>query len=118
MNNFDDLFDAQGSQPYPGGQPFDKDAWAEKKKAERQSVFDLADSTAGAVCTDGGKFREYGIDASGYDFSRLPDSSRESDPQNVCAALSEIRDTAGEISGRMARVLEQRKQPKSKEQGR
>lgn len=298
MSNFDDLFDAQGSQPYPGGQSFDKDAWAEKKKAERQSVFDLADSTAGAVCTDGNKFREYldlqarfdrysatnallilaqmpqatqvrdydgwkdsgisvkrcpkaisilepgdeyqredgsigtyynvkrvfdvsqttargkvqpavstdgrlllkalihrppvpmqmvddlpnhmgayydhdqqvifvrrgmdapdifrsvskelahaelaavdveytregaafaaysasyllcrkyGIDASGYDFSRLPDSFRESDPQSVRAALSEIRDTAGEISGRMARVLEQSKQPKSKEQER
>lgn len=59
MNNFDDLFDAQGGQPYPGGQPFDKDAWAEKKKAERQSVFDLADSTAGTVCSDGNKFREY-----------------------------------------------------------
>lgn len=59
MSNFDDLFDPQGSQPYPGGQSFDKDAWAEKKKAERQSVFDLADATAGAVCTDGNKFREY-----------------------------------------------------------
>lgn len=298
MNNFDDLFDAQGGQSYPGNQSFDKDAWAEKKKAERQSVFDLADATAGAVCTDGNKFREYldlqarfdrysatnallilaqmpqatqvrdydgwkdsgvsvkrrpkaisilepgdeyrredgsigtyynvkkvfdvsqttargkvqptvsmdgrlllkalihrppvpmqmaddlpnhmgayydhdqqvifvrrgmdapdifrsvskelahaelaavngdytregaaftaysasyllcrkyGIDASGYDFGRLPDSFRESDPQSVRAALSEIRDTAGEISGRMARVLEQSKQPKSREQER
>lgn len=62
--------------------------------------------------------RKYGIDASGYDFGRLPDSFRESDPQSVRAALSEIRDTAGEISGRMSRVLEQSKQPKSKEQER
>lgn len=54
MSNFDDLFAAQGSQPYPDGQPFDKDAWAEKKKAERQTVFDLADSTAEAVSADGG----------------------------------------------------------------
>lgn len=298
MSNFDDLFTAQGSQPNPGGQPFDKDAWAEKKKAERQTVFDLADATAGAVSADGGKFREYldvqarfdrysatnallilaqmpqatqvrdydgwkdmgvsvkrrpqtisilepgdeyrredgsigtyynvkrvfdvsqttmrgkaqpavstdgrlllkalihrppvpmqmadelpnhmgayydhdrqvifvrrgmdapdifrsvskelahaelaavngdytregaafaaysasyllcrkyGIDASSYDFSRLPDSFRESDPQGVRAALSEIHDTAGEISGRMSRVLEQSRQPKSKEQER
>ena len=298
MSNFDDLFDAQGGQPYPGGQSFDKGAWAERKKAERQSVFDLADATAGAVCTDGNKFREYldlqarfdrysatnallilaqmpqatqvrdydgwkdsgvsvkrrpkaisilepgdeyrredgsigtyynvkrvfdvsqttargkvqptvstdgrlllkalihrppvpmqmvddlpnhmgayydhdqqvifvcrgmdapdifrsvskelahaelaavngdytregaaftaysasyllcrkyGIDASGYDFGRLPDRFRESDPQSVRAALSEIRDTAGEISGRMTRVLEQSKQPKSREQER
>lgn len=59
MNNFDDLFDAQGGQPYPGGQPFDKAAWAEKKKAERQAVYDLADTTAKSVCSDGGRFRTY-----------------------------------------------------------
>lgn len=298
MSNFDDLFAAQGSQPYPDGQPFDKDAWAEKKKAERQTVFDLADSTAEAVSADGGRFREYldvqarfdrysatnallilaqmpqatqvrdydgwkdsgvsvkrhpkaisilepgdeyqredgsigtyynvkkvydvsqttarnkaqpavsmderlllkalihrppvpmqmaddlsghmgayydhdqqvifvrrgmeasdifrsvskelahaqiaaaggdysrqdaafaaysasyllcrkyGIDASGYDFRQLPDSFREGDAQSVRAALTEIRDTAGEISRRMARVLEQSRQPKSKEQER
>lgn len=62
--------------------------------------------------------RKYGIDASSYDFSRLPDSFRESDPQGIRAALTEIRDTAGEISGRMYRVLEQSKPPKSKEQER
>ena len=62
--------------------------------------------------------REYGVDASGYDFSRLPDSFRESDAQGVRAALSEIRDTAGNISSRMSRALEQNRQPKSKEQER
>ena len=62
--------------------------------------------------------KEYGIDASGYDFSRLPDSFRESDAQGVRAALSEIRDTAGNISSRMNRALEQNRQPKSKEQER
>ena len=62
--------------------------------------------------------REYGIDASGYDFSRLPDSFRESDAQGIRAALSEIRDTAGNISSRMNRALEQNRQPKSKEQER
>lgn len=62
--------------------------------------------------------REYGIDASGYDFSRLPDSFRESDAQSIRAVLSEIRDTAGNISSRMNRALEQNRQPKSKEQER
>lgn len=62
--------------------------------------------------------RKYGVDVSGYDFSRLPDSFRESDPQGVRAVLTEIRDTAGEISGRMYRALEQNRQPKSKEQER
>lgn len=62
--------------------------------------------------------RKYGIDAGSYDFSRLPDHFREADPQGVRAALTEIRDTAGEISGRMYRVLEQSKPSKSKEQER
>lgn len=62
--------------------------------------------------------RKYGIDASSYDFSHLPDSFRESDAQGIRSALTEIRDTAGEISGRMYRVLEQNKPAKSKEQER
>lgn len=298
MSNFDDLFTAQGGQTYQSGQSFDKDAWAEKKKAERQALYDLADSTAEAVSADGGKFRsyldvqarfdrysatnallilaqmpqatqlrdydgwkdlgvsvkrhptsisilepgdeykredgsigtyynvkkvfdvsqttmrgkaqptvsmddrlllkalihrppvpmqmvddlpnhmgalydhdqqvifvrrgmeasdifrsvskelahaevaaaggdysrqdaafaaysasyllcrKYGIDAGGYDFSQLLDSFREGDAQSVRAALTEIRDTAGEISGRMSRVLEQNKAPRTKEQER
>ncbi len=298
MNNFDDLFTPQSSQPYQGTQPFDKEAWAGKKQAERQAIYDLADTTAEAVGADGGKFqayldvqarfnrysatntllilaqkpdatqlrdfdgwkdagasikrqqkgisilepgaeyeredgsigtsynvkrvfdisqttartkvqpsvsmddrlilkalisrppvpmqmvddlpnhmgalydhdqqvifvrrgmdaadifrsvskelahaeiagtvkgytregaafaaysvsymlcKEYGIDVSGYDFSRLPDSFRDCDAQGVRAALSEIRDTAGDISARMSRSLEQNRQPKSKEQER
>ena len=62
--------------------------------------------------------RKNGIDVSGYDFSRLPDDFRDADPQSVRAALTEIRDTASEISARMSRVLEQNKAPKSKEQER
>jgi hypothetical protein len=62
--------------------------------------------------------KEYGIDVSGYDFSRLPDDFRKNDAQGTRAALSEIRDAAGNISGRMNRALEQNRQPKSKEQER
>ena len=62
--------------------------------------------------------RKYGIDVSGYDFSRLPEGFREADPQSIRAALTEMRDTANTISGRMYRVLEQNKAPKSKEQER
>ena len=62
--------------------------------------------------------RKYGIDVSGYDFSRLPEDFRVADPQSIRAALSEMRDTANTISGRMYRVLEQNKAPKSKEQER
>lgn len=59
-----------------------------------------------------------GINANGYDFSRLPDDFREADPQSVRAALSEMRDTMNSISGRMVRVMEQNKAPKVKDQER
>lgn len=62
--------------------------------------------------------RQNGIDVSGYDFSALPDSLRGSDAQGIRNQLSEIRDTAGSISARMNRVLEQSRQPKTKEQER
>lgn len=53
MNNFDDIFD-----PAPQDD-FDKEAWAAKKKAERDDTFYLADATAEEVSADSGKFREY-----------------------------------------------------------
>lgn len=54
MSNFDDIFESA-----PQTDEFDKEAWAAKKKAERDEVYALADATAEAVCADGGKFREY-----------------------------------------------------------
>lgn len=62
--------------------------------------------------------RQHGIDVSGYDFSRAPDSFRDADPQTVRTALTEIRDTADDISKRMNRALEQNKAPKAKGQER
>ena len=59
MNNFDDIFDAPEAKKSRNDQTFDKGAWAEKKQAERKTVYDLADSTAEAVAADGGKFRDY-----------------------------------------------------------
>lgn len=59
MNSFDDIFEGHISQRGQTNQPFDKEAWAEKKQAERQSVYDLADTTAVEVSTDGSKFQSY-----------------------------------------------------------
>lgn len=59
MNNFDDIFDSPEARGDLNGQPFNKDVWAEKKQAERQAVYDLADATAAEVCVDGEKFRAY-----------------------------------------------------------
>ena len=54
MSNFDDIF-----EPAPQAEDFDKEAWAAKKKAERDERYATADATAEEICTDGGKFREY-----------------------------------------------------------
>ena len=61
MNNFDDIFAASSAQSGQTGpeQPFDANAWAEKKQAERKGVYELADKTAQEVTADGGKFRSY-----------------------------------------------------------
>lgn len=59
MSNFDDIFDSPEARGGLNGQPFDKDVWAEKKQAERQAIYDLADATAAEVCVDGEKFRAY-----------------------------------------------------------
>lgn len=62
--------------------------------------------------------KRYGVDVSDYNFSRLPASFRESNPQQVREALMEIHDTANQISTRMYRALEQNRTPKAKEQER
>jgi len=54
MSNYDDIFELA-----PQAEDFDKEAWAAKKKAERDEVYALADATAGEICADGGKFRDY-----------------------------------------------------------
>ena len=62
--------------------------------------------------------KRYGVDVSGYDFSRLPDSFQDADPQSIRATLNEISDVAKDMTSRMNRVLEQNKAPKAREQER
>ena len=62
--------------------------------------------------------KKHQIGTADYNFSRLPASFRESNPQQVRETLTEIRDTANQISTRMYRALEQNRTPKSKEQER
>ena len=59
MNNFDDILESSAARNNLNDQPFDKDAWAEKKQAERQAVYEMADAAAAEVCADGEKFRAY-----------------------------------------------------------
>lgn len=55
---------------------------------------------------------------SDYSFENPADFLRTDDPQEIRAELSEIRDTAYDISARMARSLEQSKTPRHTEQER
>lgn len=71
-----------------------------------------------AYCTSYMLCKKNGIDVGGYDFKELPDTLREGDGQSVRAELSDIRDTMGDISARMAKVLDQTKAPRQKEQER
>lgn len=54
--NYDDILAAAVQE---SNQPFDKEAWAEKKKAEREDVYALLDKTTTEVSTDGSKFQQY-----------------------------------------------------------
>lgn len=62
--------------------------------------------------------KEFGVDVSGYAFDSIPAELQEADPQTIRAELSDIRDTAFDISARMARSLEQNKAPRHTEQER
>lgn len=77
---------------------------------------EAADFKAKAVSYILGK--EFGVDVSGYAFDSIPAELQEADPQTIRAELSDIRDTAFDISARMARSLEQNKSPRHTEQER
>ena len=59
MSNLDDIFDApvQQGQSYQPDAPFDKDAWAQKKQAERADAYEMIDRTAETVGQDGTAFQ-------------------------------------------------------------
>ncbi len=66
--------------------------------------------------------KEFGIETDNLSFSPadfdIPKELSEAEPQEIRTELSEIRDTAYDISARMARSLEQNKAPRYKEQER
>ena len=62
--------------------------------------------------------KEFGVDVSGYAFEAPANFLRTDDPQTIRAELTDIRDTAYDISARMMRSLEQNKAPRQSEQER
>ncbi|MCD1261352.1 hypothetical protein B5M42_021355 [Paenibacillus athensensis] len=62
MSNFDDLFrqEATGrSGTNTSEQPFDKDAWAQKKQELRQWTYDTVDAATTAIAQSGQQFQQY-----------------------------------------------------------
>lgn len=62
--------------------------------------------------------KKYGIDITGYDFSRMPEELKGMDEKARRAELNEIRDTFKAISTRMDKALEQTKSKDTKAQER
>ena len=62
--------------------------------------------------------KRYGVDVSGYDFSMVPESVKNTDVQSFRTTLNEICDVSKEITGRMNKALEHGKPSKGKEQER
>lgn len=62
--------------------------------------------------------KEFGVDVTGYAFEAPADFLRTDDPQTIRTELTDIRDTAYDISSRMMRSLEQSKAPRQSEQER
>ena len=57
MENYDSIFAPKKQDNAKSYAPFDKDAWVQRKQAERQSAYALMDETAERMATDGDTFR-------------------------------------------------------------
>lgn len=73
------------------------------------------ENTFRAYCVSYLLCKQYGIPTEGYQFTHLPKGYEGAEPQAVRTELSVIRDVADSISGRMARILNQERNEKSKE---
>lgn len=59
MANFDDIFSTPASEENQTFAPFDKETWAAKKQQERESTYELIDSTAMEIVGNGEIFKAY-----------------------------------------------------------
>lgn len=57
--NFDDIISSNKQEQNNYSKPFNKEEWQQKKQAERQELYDLADKTAEEVKTNPVKFKQY-----------------------------------------------------------
>lgn len=86
--------------------------------ATQGETYSRGEAVFKAYCVSYMLCKKNGIDVSGYDFKNLPDNIREADAQSIRSELSSVREAVGNISARMAKVLEANKAPRQQEQER
>ena len=91
------------------GRPGNAVELAHAEYANGDPAYDRSPNAFRAYCVSYMLCRKNGIDTKDYDFSRLPDTFAGMGAQDIRGELSAIRDTAADISARMAKVLEQGK---------
>ena len=85
--------------------------------ADGDKNYDRNEDAFHAYCASYLLCKKYGVDTQGFDFTHVPEFFEGMEPQEVRGELSKVRDAAGDISSRMAKVLEpvrnqsQRQQP-------
>ena len=77
--------------------------------------YNRSDHAFHAYCTSYMLCKHYGVDTEGYRFDRAPEMLKGMNAQEIRAELSVMREAAGEITGRMNRLLAQQRQQKRQE---
>lgn len=87
--------------------------------ADGDKNYDRNEDAFHAYCASYLLCKKYGVDTQGFDFTHAPEFFEGMEPQEVRGELAKVRDAAGDISSRMAKVLEpnrsqsQRQQPQA-----
>jgi hypothetical protein len=71
-----------------------------------------------AYCVSYVLCREYGVDVSGFNFENAPLKFEGREPKEIRADLSDIREAAGEIGGRMKQAIQQERAAAEQEEAR
>lgn len=89
------------------------------ERADGDKNYDCREDAFHAKCVSYMLCRKYGIDTKDFDFQQAPEFFKNKEPREMKKELSRIKDSMGNISSRMAKVLEttKEKQYSSSERG-
>ena len=89
------------------------------ERADGDKNYDCIEDAFHAKCVSYMLCRKYGIDTKDFDFQHAPEFFKDKEPREMKKELSRIKDSMGNISSRMAKVLEanKEKQYSSSERG-